>query len=167
MSDVREKLTELPPRLNHVGTKLLNWIEHTMWEHGHHADEALLAMAEEILRLRAHLGRREQYLLDETALHPTLPARSDLQFGHAIHADTCTMCADDAGLFERLEALGRRSEAARVTYVSGTHDLINQLGQIKMRAKVGGEVPTTAKLVDAMLKALDKLGARARKAFQQ
>ncbi|RGC68445.1 hypothetical protein C5N14_13745 [Micromonospora sp. MW-13] len=167
MSDVRETLAQLPPRLESAGTKLLNWIGHTGWEHGHHADEALLALAEEILRLRAHLGCREQYLLDESAIHPHLPARSGQQFGHAIHADTCSMCDDDAEAFKHLQESGDRSEAGRLVYVGGTYDIKEYLTRVTSRSKLGEEVPTTVELADKVLKALDRVGERARKVWSK
>lgn len=167
MSDVKETLEQLPPRLKNPGVKLLNWIEHTRWEHGHHADEALLAMAEEIVRLRAHLGKREQYLLDETALHPNLPAPSAQQFGHAIHADTCGMCADDAKVFKHLQESGARSEAGRVAYVQGVHEVEQALTAVQQRAQLGAEVPSTTELTKALLKALNKMGEQARKAWSK
>lgn len=167
MSDVREKLAELPPRLESTGTALLSWIDHTGWEHGHRADEALLAMAEEILRLRAHLGRREQYLLDEAAIHPNLPPRSGQQFGHAIHADTCSMCADDATVFAQLQESQRRSEAGRLAYVGGVHETLAYLNHIQSQAKRGEKVPATGELVTGLLKALAKLGEQARRTWSK
>lgn len=167
MSDVKEKLEHLPPRLKRVGLKLLNWIEHTNWEHGHHADEALLALTEEVIRLRAHLGVREQYLLDETALHPNLPAPSVQQFGHAIHADTCPMCADDAKAFEHLRKSGERSEAGRVAYVQGVSEVEQALIAIQQREKLGAPVPSTTELTKTLLKALNKLGEQARRAWSK
>lgn len=162
MSDVREKLEQLPPRLKGVGTKLLNWIEHTDWGHGRHADEALTKFADEVLRLRAHLGRREQYLLDETAIHPNLPPASEQQFGHAIHADTCSMCADDAKAFNRLQESADRSEAGRRELISGLHTVRDFAAAV---AAGQADPKTTPKqFADTLLRYIDKaFGAHDRK----
>ncbi|WP_229398109.1 hypothetical protein [Micromonospora okii] len=165
MTSTRDLLAQLPPRLMHAGTGLLNWVEHSKWEHADKADDTVRKLTEEIIRLRAHLGRRESYLLDEEAIHPTLPRRSDAQFGHAIHADTCPMCADDVEVFAALQRSADRSEAGRIAYVGGVHEIQEYLRALDDRRKLGATLPTTAELVTAMQKALTKLGERARKAF--
>lgn len=159
MSDVRETLEQLPPRLRDVGTKLLNWIDHTNWEHGRHADEALLAMAQEIVRLREQFGTRERYLLDQAFIHQGLPGSTDKQLAHAVHADNCQVCQAEGESWTHQQELQRRTEAGRVVYVQGTHDISGYLDLIKQNAKLGQKVPTTLELVTTLDKALTKISA--------
>lgn len=166
-SAVREKLGQLRPRLRDLSVRLLNWIDHTEWEHGQYADEALAALTEEIVALRSHLGRRESYLLDEALIHPTLPAPSTQQVGHAIHADTCSMCADDAEAFRHLQAERDRIEAGRLTYISGVFEIEQYLAYLKDQITLGREVPPTAELVTRLSKALSKLSQRHQRAWKR
>lgn len=110
-------------------------------------------LAKEILRLRSQVAHvqvdkdRQVHAASERALDCTEHGKVIADLERQVH---------------HFDQHAAALDKSRVTYVSGLHDISEQLSALQAKAKQGERLPTSTELVDAIAKAIAKLSERGR-----